>query len=57
LAALLADYDRTDVQAETFGRVVPGVGGQYNFVAMAHALHEARSVLMLRATRCVRRLR
>jgi len=33
------------------GRVVSGVGGQYNFVAMAHALPGARSVLMLRATR------
>lgn len=33
------------------GRVVSGVGGQYNFVAMAHALPHARSVLMLRATR------
>lgn len=33
------------------GRVVSGVGGQYNFVAMAHALHDSRSVLMLRATR------
>ncbi|MEB1548499.1 acetyl-CoA hydrolase/transferase C-terminal domain-containing protein [Xanthomonas campestris pv. campestris] len=33
------------------GRVVSGVGGQYNFVAMAHALPQARSVLMLRATR------
>lgn len=33
------------------GRVVSGVGGQYNFVAMAHALHDARSVLMFRATR------
>lgn len=33
------------------GRVVSGVGGQYNFVAMAHALADARSVLMLRATR------
>jgi acyl-CoA hydrolase len=33
------------------GRVVSGVGGQYNFVAMAHALPEARSVLMLRAIR------
>ena len=32
-------------------RVVSGVGGQYNFVAMAHALHDARSVLMLRAVR------
>jgi acyl-CoA hydrolase len=33
------------------GRVVSGVGGQYNFVAMAHALHDARSVLMFRAVR------
>ena len=33
------------------GRVVSGVGGQYNFVAMAHALPEGRSVLLLRATR------
>jgi acyl-CoA hydrolase len=32
------------------GRVVSGVGGQYNFVAMAHALRQARSVLMLRST-------
>ncbi len=33
------------------GRVVSGVGGQYNFVAMAHALEDARSVLMFRALR------
>jgi acyl-CoA hydrolase len=33
------------------GRVVSGVGGQYNFVAMAHELQGARSVLLLRATR------
>ncbi|WP_442683679.1 acetyl-CoA hydrolase/transferase C-terminal domain-containing protein [Stenotrophomonas sp. JC08] len=33
------------------GRVVSGVGGQYNFVAMAHALPDARSILMFRATR------
>ncbi len=33
------------------GRVVSGVGGQYNFVAMAHALPNARSVLMLRSVR------
>lgn len=32
-------------------RVVSGVGGQYNFVAMAHAMRDGRSVLMLRATR------
>ena len=33
------------------GRVVSGVGGQYNFVAMAHALRDGRSVLLLRSTR------
>jgi acyl-CoA hydrolase len=33
------------------GRVVSGVGGQYNFVAMAHELHDARSALLLRAFR------
>ena len=33
------------------GRVVSGVGGQYNFVAMAHALDDARGVLMFRALR------
>jgi acyl-CoA hydrolase len=32
-------------------QVVSGVGGQYNFVAMAHAMDDGRSVLMLRATR------
>lgn len=33
------------------GRVVSGVGGQYNFVAMSHALDDARSVLLFRAVR------
>ena len=33
------------------GQVVSGVGGQYNFVAMAHALDGGRSILMLRSTR------
>lgn len=33
------------------GQVVSGVGGQYNFVAMAHALAGGRSILMLRSTR------
>ena len=33
------------------GQVVSGVGGQYNFVAMAHAMPTGRSILMLRATR------
>jgi acyl-CoA hydrolase len=33
------------------GQVVSGVGGQYNFVAMAQALDRARSILMLRSHR------
>ncbi|MGA9334585.1 MAG: acetyl-CoA hydrolase/transferase C-terminal domain-containing protein [Rudaea sp.] len=33
------------------GQVVSGVGGQYNFVAMAHALDDGRSILMLRSCR------
>jgi len=33
------------------GQVVSGVGGQYNFVAQAHELPGARSILCLRATR------
>jgi acyl-CoA hydrolase len=33
------------------GRVVSGVGGQYNFVAMAHELPDGHSVLQLRSTR------
>ncbi|TVQ34301.1 MAG: acetyl-CoA hydrolase [Wenzhouxiangella sp.] len=32
-------------------QVISGVGGQYNFVAMAHAMDDGRSVLMLRAAR------
>jgi acyl-CoA hydrolase len=39
----------SDALAE--GQVVSGVGGQYNFVAMAHALPDGRSAMMLRATR------
>lgn len=33
------------------GTVVSGVGGQYNFVAMAHDLPGARSILCIRSTR------
>jgi hypothetical protein len=33
------------------GKVVSGVGGQYNFVAQAFALPDARSIIMLRSTR------
>ncbi len=35
------------------GRVVSGVGGQHNFVAMGNELDDARSILMLRSTRRV----
>ncbi len=33
------------------GQVVSGVGGQHDFVTMAHELPEARSILLVRATR------
>jgi len=33
------------------GQVISGVGGQYNFVAMAHSLPGARSILALHSTR------
>ena len=33
------------------GRVVSGVGGQFDFVSMAHSLGDARSILMCRARR------
>lgn len=33
------------------GRVVSGVGGQYNFVAQAHQLPTGRSILLIRAVR------
>ena len=36
------------------GQVVSGVGGQHDFVTMAHALPEARSVLLVRSTRAKR---
>jgi hypothetical protein len=32
-------------------RILSGVGGQYNFVAMAHELEDARSIIMLPSTR------
>jgi acyl-CoA hydrolase len=32
-------------------QAVSGVGGQYNFVAMAHAMRDGRSALLLRSTR------
>ena len=33
------------------GRIVSGVGGQYNFIAQSFALEDARSAIVLRATR------
>jgi acyl-CoA hydrolase len=33
------------------GRVISGVGGQYNFVSMAHELEGGRGILMIRAVR------
>ena len=33
------------------GRVVSGVGGQFDFVSMAHSLEDAQSILMVRARR------
>jgi hypothetical protein len=33
------------------GKVISGVGGQYNFVAMAHQLLTGRSIIMIRAVR------
>jgi hypothetical protein len=41
-----------DVASETVddGRVVGGVGGQFDFASMAHGLPEARSVLLVKST-------
>jgi acyl-CoA hydrolase len=36
------------------GRVVSGIGGQYNFVAQAHELQDGRSILALPAVRLVK---
>ena len=33
------------------GRLVSGIGGQYNFVAMAHALPDARLIMMVKSTK------
>jgi len=33
------------------GQVISGVGGQYNFVSMAHELEGGRSIILLRSTR------
>jgi acyl-CoA hydrolase len=51
-AAMMATL-RGDVVSDGLddGRIVSGVGGQYNFVAQAFALEDARSAIMLRASR------
>lgn len=33
------------------GRVISGIGGQYNFVSMAHELKDGRGMIMIRSTR------
>lgn len=33
------------------GRVISGIGGQYNFVAMGHALPDARAIMMIKSTK------
>ncbi len=33
------------------GRVVSGIGGQYNFAAMAHALKDGRLIMMIKSTK------
>ncbi|AET69964.1 hypothetical protein Desor_4559 [Desulfosporosinus orientis DSM 765] len=33
------------------GRVISGIGGQYNFVAMGHALLDARVIMMIKSTK------
>ncbi len=33
------------------GQVVSGIGGQYNFVAMGHALPDARVIIMIKSTK------
>jgi len=33
------------------GRVVSGIGGQYNFVAMGHVLSDARVIMMVKSTK------
>jgi acyl-CoA hydrolase len=48
MATLLGDVISDQLED---GRVVSGVGGQYNFVAQGFALDDARSVLTVRATR------
>ncbi|MDI3469957.1 MAG: Acetyl-CoA hydrolase/transferase family protein [Pseudolabrys sp.] len=48
MATLLGDIVSDGLED---GRVISGVGGQYNFVAQAFALEGARAVMILRASR------
>lgn len=48
MATLLGDVVSDGLED---GRIVSGVGGQYNFIAQGFALKGARSVIMLRASR------
>jgi acyl-CoA hydrolase len=48
MATLLGDVISDGLEN---GQVVSGVGGQYNFVAQSFALEDARSIMMVRATR------
>ena len=48
MATLLGDVISDGLED---GRIVSGVGGQYNFIAQAFALEGARSAIVLRATR------
>jgi Acetyl-CoA hydrolase/transferase C-terminal domain len=36
------------------GQVISGVGGQYNFVSMAHELEDGRSIILLRSTKKIK---
>lgn len=48
LIAMLSGAVASDALED--GRVLSGVGGQYNFVTMAHALEGGRSILLIRST-------
>ncbi len=48
MATLLGDVISDGLED---GRIVSGVGGQYNFIAQAFALEGARAAILLRATR------
>jgi acyl-CoA hydrolase len=51
MATLLGDVISDGLED---GRIVSGVGGQYNFIAQGFALEDARSAIVLRSTRPVK---